>query len=161
MQNSYIIQIILSIISFFILINVYQYLDDLKECSCFVENQHPDYKINIDFLKFYQILEIITLFIFIVFISMYKSKIFRGGGKDGMRFFVILSTLVFLFITGYVSYSSILLYFMSKKDCMCVNKWQKYIIYIQGTFNTIYFLRILFTLLFVFLLLSFNIKKKS
>jgi len=161
MQNSYIIQIILSIISFFILINVYQYLDDLKECSCFVENQHPDYKINIDFLKFYQILEIITLFIFIVFISMYKSTLFKGGsgGKKGMRFFVILSTLVFLFITGYVSYSSILLYFMSKKDCMCVNKWQKYIIYIQGTFNTIYFLRIIFTLLFVFLLLSFMMKK--
>lgn len=161
MQGSYIVQISLSIISFFILLSVYQYLDDLKDCSCFIENQHPDYKVNIDFLKFYQILEIITLFIFIVFISMYKSKIFRGGGKDGMRFFVILSTLVFLFITGYVSYSSILLYFMSKKDCMCVNKWQKYIIYIQGTFNTIYFLRILFTLLFVFLLLSFNIKKKS
>ena len=160
MQGSYIVQISLSIISFFILLSVYQYLDDLKDCSCFIENQHPDYKVNIDFLKFYQILEIITLFIFIVFISMYKSKIFRGGGKDGMRFFVILSTLVFLFITGYVSYSSILLYFMSKKDCMCVNKWQKYIIYIQGTFNTIYFLRILFTLLFVFLLLSFNIKKK-
>ena len=160
MPGSYIVQISLSIISFFILLSVYQYLDDLKECSCFIENQHPDYKVNIDFLKFYQILEIITLFIFIVFISMYKSKIFRGGGKDGMRFFVILSTLVFLFITGYVSYSSILLYFMSKKDCMCVNKWQKYIVYIQGTFNTIYFLRILFTFLFVFLILSFNIKKK-
>ena len=161
MQNSYIVQIILSIISFFILISVYQYLDDLKECSCFVENQHPDYKINIDFLKFYQILEIITLFIFIVFVSMYKSTLIKGdsGEKKGMRFFVILSTLVFLFITGYVSYSSILLYFMSKKDCMCVNKWQKYIIYIQGTFNTIYFLRIIFTLLFVFLILSFMMKK--
>ena len=161
MQNSYILQMLLIIVNLIILISVYYYLDDLTECSCFIEKQHPNYKVDINFLKFYQILEIISLIVFIIFITMYKSKIFKGGEKNGMRFFVILSTLVFLFITGYVSYSSILLYFTSKKDCMCLNKWQKYIVYIQGTFNTIYFLRILFTFLFVILLLILNMKKKS
>ena len=158
MNTQYTIQIILSIISLCILISVYHYLDDLKDCSCFIENQNPKYKINIDFLKFYQILEIVTLFIFILFITMYKSKWMKGGNRPGMKFFLILSTLVFLVISGYVSFLSIMMFFISKKDCECVNKWQKYIIYIQGTFNSIYFLRILFSFVFVFLLMTFNYK---
>ena len=35
-------------------------------------------------------------------------------------------------------------------------KWQKYFIYIQGIFNTIYFLRLLFVFILVCLLLSFK-----
>lgn len=156
MNSSYIIQLLLSFISFGILISVYQYLGDLKNCACFLENQHPKYKINIELLQMYEILEIIALFIFIGFITMYKSKLFKGGGKQGMKFFVLLSSLLFLFISGYVSYYSILLFLTSKKDCMCLDKWQKYIVYIQGVFNSVYFLRILFSLIIVFLFISFN-----
>ncbi len=156
MKASYTIQLLLSFVSFGILISVYQYLGDLKNCACFLENQHPKYKINIELLQMYEILEIIALFIFIGFITMYKSKLFKGGGKQGMKFFVLLSSLLFLFISGYVSYYSILLFLTSKKDCMCLDKWQKYIVYIQGLFNSVYFLRILFSLIIVFLFISFN-----
>lgn len=160
MDSQNIIQIGLSIISFLILISVYSYLEELKTCACFIENEHPTYKINIDFLQFYQILEIISLFIFICFITMYKSKIFKGGNEtirhNGIRFFVLLSVFLLIFISGYVSVYSILLFLSSKKDCVCVNKWQKYIIYIQGTFNTIYFLRIIFFVIFLALLLAFR-----
>ena len=156
MNTSYIIQLLLSFISFGILISVYQYLGDLKNCACFLENEHPKYKINIQLLQVYEILEIIALFIFIGFITMYKSKLFKGGGKQGMKFFVLLSSLVFLFISGYVSYYSILLFLMAKEDCLCVDKWQKYIVYIQGVFNSVYFLRILFSMVIVFLFITFN-----
>lgn len=158
MNGKYTIQLLLSIISFFILLSVYYYLEQMKECACFVENQHPKYKVNVEFLQLYQILEMISLGIFIVFITMYKRKLFKGGNKSGMKFFVILSILLFLCISGYVSFNSILMYFISKKDCMCMNKWQKYIVYIQGIYNSIYFLRVLFAFVFAMLLISFNMK---
>ncbi len=157
-MEKYIIHVILSIICLGILISVYSYLGELKTCACFIENQHPTYKINIDFLQLYQILEILSLFIFIIFISMYKSKLFKGGTKKGIKFFTLVSILLFLFISGYVSYNSMFMYFMTKKDCACINKWQKYIIYIQGVFNSIYFLRILFIFSFSLLLITFNMK---
>jgi len=154
------IHLFLSVVSLYILVNVYQYLGDLKQCSCFIEKQHPTYKVNIEFLQFYQILEILSLFIFICFMMMYKSKWAQiGGSKMGMKLFLLASAVLLLFITGYVTYNSFLMYFMSKKDCFCVNKWQKYIVYIQGVFNTIYFLRLLFLFVLVFLLLAFNVKK--
>ena len=151
----YSIQIFLSLVSLFILVQVYQYLESLKSCVCF--HQNNKYKINVDILQFYQILEIFSLFIFIFFITMYKNKTLKGGGSNiGIKFFAVISTLILLFISGYVSVYSFLLYAMSKEDCLCVNQWQKYFIYIQGVFNTIYFLRLLFVFILVCLLLSFK-----
>ena len=158
MKFNYYFQLGLSAISLFILFSIYGYLNSIKDCSCFVENEHDSYKINLEFLKFYQILEIISLVIFVILITMYKNKL-KGGKRDfGMQFFVILSTLILLFITGYVTYNSLLFYLMSKKNCKCANQWQKYFIYIQGVFNSIYFLRLLYLLLFVVLLILFNYK---
>ena len=159
MNFKYATQLGLSLITFFILFSTYKYLDNLDSCACFIENQHPKYKVNIEFLKFYQVLEIVALFVFLCFLSMYKNKLFGGGKQNiGMRLFVLLTTLLLLFISGYVSVYSILLYMISKKDCVCVNQWQKYIVYIQGTFNTIYFLRLAYIFLFVLLILAFNKK---
>ena len=157
MNIQYVIQIILSILSIGILMSVYKYLGGLKECSCFVSNQHPEYKINIEYLQFYQILEIMTLFIFVVLLLLYKNKI-HYGGNNGMKFFIFITTFLLLGLTGYMSYNSMHMYFLSKKDCTCVNQWQKYIVYIQGVFNSIYFLRLLFTISLVFLMITFNLK---
>tara|TARA_Y100000816_G_scaffold103781_1_gene72379 strand:- start:891 stop:1370 length:480 start_codon:yes stop_codon:yes gene_type:complete len=159
MNLKYITQITLSLFSFYILYSTYNYLDQLKTCACFVENQHPKYKVNIEFLKLYQILEIFALFIFVIMLTMYKHQLFGGAkNKAALKFFLLISTVLLLFITGYVSAYSILLFLTSKEDCLCVNQWQKYIIYIQGTFNTIYFLRIAYMFVFLFLLFAFNKK---
>ena len=162
MKVSYGIHVFLSLVSLFILINVYQYLEKLKSCSCFLEKQNPHYKINVDFLQLYQILEIISLFIFVTFLGIYKRQFgigSRASRKTGMKFFILLSAILFLFITGYVSYQSLLLYFMSKKDCQCLNEWPKYIVYVQGVFNSIYFLRLLLLFIFVCILFVFNFMK--
>ena len=156
MKINYAFQMLLSGVSLFILISVYTYLNQIKGCDCFIENQHSKYKVNIEFLKFYQILEIITLFIFIVMITIYKNDIYKGGNKLGIKFFISLSMIVLLFITGYMSYNSLIFYLTSKKDCKCVNKYQKYIIYLQGIFNSIYFLRLVYLLFFVLLIIFFN-----
>ena len=63
MKFNYYFQLGLSAISLFILFSIYGYLNSIKDCSCFVENEHDSYKINLEFLKFYQILEIISLVI--------------------------------------------------------------------------------------------------
>ena len=154
------IHLFLSVVSLFILVNVYQYLEKLKTCSCFLEQQNPDHKINVTFLQFYQVLEIISLFIFICFMTMYKSKLFKGGATMsknlGMRFFVLLSAFVFFIISGYVTYQSILLFLMAKKDCACLEDWQRYIVYVQGIFNSIYFLRLLLWFALIVILILFN-----
>ena len=156
MRVSYLFQLVLSAISLFILISVYTYLNQIKGCDCFIQNQHSKYNVNVEFLKFYQILEIITLMVFVIMITIYKNDIFKGGNKLGVKFFVSLSMLVLLFISGYMSYNSLIFYLTSKKDCKCVNQYQKYIIYIQGIFNSIYFLRLLYLLVFVLLIIFFN-----
>ena len=160
MKTNYIIQLILSFISIALLIYIYNYLDSLKDCSCFIETQTKSNNkvIDIEFLKFYQILEIIAMVVFIGFMGIYKyDKVLKGGkNKVGLKIFLLLTFLIVLFISGYVSYNSILFYLLSKKNCKCVNKWQKYFIYIQGIFNSINFLRLFSTLILVLLLITFN-----
>ena len=160
MEIHYAIHLFLAFICFFILISVYHYLDELKDCACFIENQHPKYKVNISYLKFYQILEIVALVFFMIILFLYKEKWRKIEKIDekNTKWVIIISAIILLFITGLMSYYSIIMYFMTKKDCECINKWQKYIIYIQGAFNSIYFLRILFLFVFVFLLMAYNYK---
>ena len=158
-KNEYWMHIVLSIISVLILISIYYYLDTLKDCKCFIDNEDKTYTIDIEFLKFYQLLEIIALIVFVFLITIYKNKLFKGGGnRFGMKFCLILSIIVLLLITGYVSYNTILFFLLTKKNCKCVNKWQKYIIYIQGVFNSIYFLRICYLISFVLLMILFNFR---
>ena len=156
MNTSYLFQLLLSGISLIILISVYTYLNQIKGCDCFIENQNKKYKVDVEFLKFYQILEIISLFIFVVMVTIYKNNLFKGGNNTGMKFFLSLSMLILLFITGYMSYNSLIFYLTSKKNCKCVNQYQKYFIYLQGIFNSIYFLRLVYLLSFVLLIIFFN-----
>ena len=158
-KNDYYVHILLSIISFLILVSIYYYLDSLHNCDCFIENQHKTYKINIEFLKFYQILEILSLLVFVILLTIYKNKVFKGGNKFSIKFFIILTTILLLLISGYVSYNTILFFITSKRDCLCVNRWQKYILYIQGIFNSVYFLRIIYYLLFITIIIKFNFNK--
>ena len=158
MSGQYLLQLILSCVSLFILVSIYYYLNQLKSCDCFIQNQKEGYMVNIEFLKFYQLLEIFALFIFVVLITLYKKKLFKGGGT-GIKFLISLSMIVLLFITGYVSYNTILVYLTTTKDCKCDNKWQKYILYLQGVMNSVYFLRLLYILSFIILILIFNKKK--
>ena len=158
MKTNYLLQFIFSFVSIAILLYIYNYLDSLKDCSCFIESQNKDRLIDIEFLKFYQILEIVALVILIGFMGIYKyDKIVKGGkNKQGLKIFLLLSFFIVLFISGYVSYNSLLFFLLSKNNCKCVNKWQKYFIYIQGIFNSVNFLRLIYTLIFVILLMTFN-----
>ena len=164
MEKIIYLQIILAIISFFILVKVYIYLNELKVCDCYIKNEDTNYKVNIDFMKYYQILEIISLILFITLTIFYKTKLIKHKkiNKEVNNFFIKMFIFVILFILlflcGYISYNSILFYLVSKKNCECSDKWQKYFIYIQGISSSIYFLRLLFVFILSIILILFNIK---
>lgn len=164
MEKIIYLQIILAIISFFILIKVYFYLDELKACDCYIKNEDTNYKVDIDFMKYYQILEIVSLILFITLIIFYKTnlikykKINKKVNNFFMKMFIFIVLFVLLILCGYISYNSILFYLISKKNCDCSDKWHKYFIYIQGVSSSIYFLRLLFVFILSIILILFNIK---
>ena len=158
------LQILLSLITVFILLKVYNYLDQLKMCDCFIESQDKNYKVNVNFLKFYQVLEIISVSLLIVLTFLYKNNLIKSTkSKKVNNIFFKTGLLVVFFLTimlsGYISYNSLIFYLISKKNCECSNKWQKYFIYMQGIGNSVFFLRLVFILLFTFILIIFNSKK--
>tara|TARA_Y100000389_G_scaffold18423_1_gene16015 strand:- start:966 stop:1478 length:513 start_codon:yes stop_codon:yes gene_type:complete len=164
MEKIIYLQIILAIISFLILLKVYFYLNDLKVCDCYIENENTNYKVNVDFLKYYQVLEMVSLILFITLVVLYKTKLINNKKINKniknffMKMFIFVILFVLLFLCGYISYNSLLFYLVSKKNCECSDKWQKYFIYIQGISSSIYFLRLLFILILTIMLILFNFK---
>ena len=159
MKTNHIIQLLLSGLSLYILVQVLTYLNEVESCPCFIEqNNKEKYSSDIEFMKFYQFLEILSLIAFIVLISFYKFplKPSKINNKAFIKVLMMISLFILLFISGYMSYNVATFYLNMKKECICVNKWQKYFLYLEGIFNSIYFLRILYIVLFVVLLGIFN-----
>lgn len=147
---------ILSLISLGILLKIYDYLNKLEDCDCYNDViAYNNLKINIDLLKAYQIFEMFLVFIFIAILFCGSSM---KSNKNGFSFTFLSTSVILLlaFVTGYISYNVFLVYSISKTKCECVDKWQKYFLYVQGIMNSVVFLRIFFLMLFVFLLLLSN-----
>lgn len=159
MKTNHIIQLFLSGLTLYILIQNLSYLNELESCPCFNEqNNKEKYSSNIQFMKFYQFLEIASLLIFVILIYFYKFplKSKQVINKGFFKILLMVSLFALLFISGYMSYNVATFYLNMKKECICVNKWQKYFIYLEGVSNSIYFLRLLYAFLFVILLGIFN-----
>tara|TARA_B100000123_G_C25714144_1_gene421328 strand:- start:65 stop:556 length:492 start_codon:yes stop_codon:yes gene_type:complete len=151
---------VLSIFAVIILVKVYHYLVDMESCPCFQSSQHKDMKVDLEYMKFYQVLEIVTTLIFFgsLFIYNLKHKSMKGGGRIGMRFISIISFMILLFIFGYMTYNVLGFYMSIKDSCKCANKWQKYFIYLQGIGASISTLRLLYGFLLVVMIILAGIK---
>ena len=149
---------VLSLISIIILVKIYHYLVDLESCPCFKSGQHEHYKVDIEYMKFYQVLEIITTMIFVVssFLARSNSK-FMKGGSAGMRMISIMSFLILIYIFGYMSYNVFSFYMSMKDNCKCANKWQKYFIYVQGISSSLSALQLLFGFLLTVMIILTSI----
>ena len=114
-------------------------------------------KINIDFLKAYQIFEMFLVFLFIIIIYCRKSKRLNFL-KSSFQLTYLTTSIILLmtFVTGYLSYNTFMLYLISNEKCKCMDKWQKYFLYVQGIMNSVTFMRLLFLFIVVFLLLLSN-----
>lgn len=144
---------ILSLFSFGILIKTYDYLKKLEKCSCFNSvRAYHNLKINIDFLKAYQVFEMFLVSIFILILFLGNAENTFGKKTFSLNFLSSISLLLLVFVSFYISYNAFMLYGFSKEKCMCVDKWQKYFIYVQGIMGSVVFMRILFLLVLTFLL---------
>ena len=159
LNNNYIIHLLLSLLSLYILLQVLTYLNEVESCPCFIDEiNKTKYRPDISFMKFYQFLEIFSLLIFLILITFYKFPLNKNSKKSNgfLKILLFISIFVLLFISGNMSYNVGKFYLNIKEDCYCVNKWQKYFIYLEGIFNSIYFLRLLYVFLFVLILGFFN-----
>lgn len=150
---------IFSIVAIIVLVQIYQYLTDIESCPCFKSSQHKGYRVNLEYMKFYQVLEIMTLLIFLASSYMLRNKrLMKGGSKSGMNIISILSMLLLLYIFGYMSYNVFAFYMSIKDSCKCADKWQKYFIYIQGLSSSVSTLQLLLGFLFAVIIILTSIK---
>ena len=125
MEQSKIILLFIFLVALFILIHTYYYLLQIESCECFEKN--GDYSVDIEFMKFYQLLEIITLCIFVGFTFLFKSK--KMNIPVLSMYISTLSMVLVLGISIYMSINVFNFYKNIKRDCKCVNSWYKYFIY--------------------------------
>ena len=150
---------VFSIVAIIILVRIYQYLTDIESCPCFKSSQHKGYRVNLEYMKFYQVLEIMTLLIFLASTYMLRNKkIIKGGSRSGITIISILSMLLLLYIFGYMSYNVFAFYMSIKDSCKCADKWQKYFIYIQGLSSSVSTLQLLLGFIFAVILILSSIK---
>lgn len=149
---------LLCLFSLGILLKIYKYLTELENCNCYNDLvAYRSLKINIDFLKAYQIFEMFLVFLLIVLIyyqNSLKTKVIKN--MFSLKYLKTAIILLLTFVTGYLSYNVFLLYLISEEKCKCIDKWQKYFLYVQGIMNSVTFLRLMFLFVIVFLLLLLN-----
>lgn len=149
---------VLYIIILFIFIYTYYYLDQLNSCDCFVQNDK--YSVNIEFMKFFQVLEIFLFSIYVGMMVYFNSKILKKKMNTTMP--IILSSIslaLLLAINGYMSYNVFNLYNNIKEDCTCSGGFFKYFVYYEGIVSGINVLRIVEIFAVIMLVFLFNMLK--
>lgn len=160
MANFSIFDIVVFFISIFILVKIYHYLSQLDHCQCFQIQKNQHYKIDIEFMKFYQVLEIFSFTIFFLStILLKKHSKMNGGSRSTLRFINALSFIILLYIFGYMTYNVFHFFVNMKNECKCANKWQKYFIYAQGIGTSLATLQMVFGFLLSISIISSTLKK--
>lgn len=152
-----IIRVLSFLVTILILVKIYHYLVQLEFCECF--NQNKDYKTDIEYMKFYQVLEIISASILFGFLFISKKSKFMKKSLGGINWWTLFAFVINLYIFGYMSFNTFRFYINMNNDCKCANKWQKYFIYLQGVTSSITALRLAVGFLFVISILLFSFFK--
>jgi uncharacterized membrane protein YdcZ (DUF606 family) len=154
-MNTYqkIFVLVLYAIILFIFIHTYLYLNQLNNCDCFIQNEK--YGVNIEFMKFFQILEIFIFTIYVGFMIFVTSKI----NKEKMpspKILAGISLALLVFISGYMAYNVINLYMTISDDCKCATSVYRYFLYYQGVVGASTVLRFIALFIMIGLALMFN-----
>lgn len=137
---------IISIILIILILYSYYYIVEISKCPCFIEDKKDE--LNLQYIKFYLLLDLFSV-LMTIFLVNYKNKT-QLRPKTQYNFMLATSILLFIFITGYMSYNVYYFYKSVKERCDCVNKWQKYYIYYKGIMASI--ITIIYSLAFLFIL---------
>jgi hypothetical protein len=134
---------ILSFVLIILILYTYYYLVELSNCPCFVSNQ--DDKLYLDYMKFYLILDLLSIFISLCLLN---TKIPNS--------LLIFSVLLVVFIHGYMTYNVYHFYNSIKAYCNCANQWQKYFVYYEGIVAGLVTLQYVISFLFIIIFLIHN-----
>ena len=148
--------LILSIICIYILVQTYYYLKQANECQCFMKNDEK-YGINIEYMKFFQILHI-ALFVIFVFWGLLKPTLTIPKFGENIISTQILVAL--LFVYGYMFYNVLNFYRNVKSDCKCVDKnMYKYFVYFEGISSFMSVLQIIYSFALVVIIMALHVSK--
>jgi len=157
MESKKIFMLIFYFILLYIFIHTYYYLDQINNCVCFQKD--GKYVVNIDFMKFFQLLEIFILTIFVSSIIFFNSNFFKIKKIKIPMPILSLVVLLMVGISLYMTINVINLYMNIKEDCKCVNSWYRFFLYYEGITSLITVFRffvIIFLLIMVLFLTKFN-----
>ena len=141
---------VLYVIIIYIYIKTYLYLDQLNNCDCF--NKSNKYASNLDFMKFFQILEIFILTI-IVGLKFFVHKQIKRPIIN--KLLLTISFILLIGISGYMAYNVINLYTNIKDDCKCSDSIYKYFVYFEGLSTISVVMRVLSIILTLGILFLF------
>ena len=143
--------LIIYLIVLFVFIHTYIYLNQLNTCECFVKNNK--YSVNIEFMKFFQILEI---FIFTIYIGFMLFVTSTTQNTSSPKILASISLALLVGISGYMAYNVINLYMNISDDCKCATSAYRYFLYYQGVVGASTVLRFISLFLMIGLALLFN-----
>jgi hypothetical protein len=148
---------ILSIICLYILYKTYYYLQQVEQCDCFKDDDKK-YGVNIEYMKFFQILHII---IFIMYVSWgFFIKRPMVGYRCGFNFISVQLLILLLCLYGYMFYNILHFYRNVKSDCKCVDQSiYKYFIYFQGISSLMSVMQIIYSFLLIIIIVFMQLRK--
>lgn len=149
MDTGQIFVIVFYLICVYIFVQTYIYLDEIDRCPCF----HKDgkYEVSIDFMKFFQVLEIVILTASLSSIFFLKTSKADLKKKEVPSFILGLTVVIMIIISALMAYNVMNLYNNIQDDCKCVDSWYRYFLYYEGFVSVITVFR------FIVLVLLFGI----
>jgi len=124
--------LIITIISVIYLAFILYYLNNLKKCNCFLEENETS--ININYLIIIEsIIMAFQVVVFIYILSLLgRLENFNGGSRSsGESFFMFIYFILYFLIYGYFIYYVYLLSQKMPENCECANSPIKYLLYLQ------------------------------
>lgn len=149
--NLILISILISVIFIVVLAYIIYYLNKLKSCDCFIENNDKN-KSNLDYLIIIESLGVaMNVILLINLVSLYNevNKIKSGGGKTSAFLTFIIFLIINLIIYGFFVFNVLKLSQNIKSDCECAQHPIRFLLYLQAL---VIFVYLLFMILALFLI---------
>lgn len=154
MEGKKIVALIFYAILLYIFIHTYYYLDQINNCACFQTN--GKYGVNIEFMKFFQVLEVFILTIYVASMFLFSSKMFKNKKIPAPKVLLTLALILLLGISLYMSINVINLYTNIKDDCKCVDSWYRFFLYYEGIVSLISVFRFVVLVLILAIIFLFG-----
>ena len=147
---------VLYLLVVYIFVHTYLYLENLNKCPCF--NINPKYNVDIEFMKFFQIFEILlfTMYFGLMAFLSKKTLIKKPTNNIMLKLLSSISLGLLLFISGYMAYNVLNLYTNIREDCKCANEFYKYFVYYEGILSIANVLRVVSLFVTIFIVILFN-----